>query len=277
MIQEALDFHAESDELFALLQSLNEREWGRETQFKHWTINDVVAHLHLFNRAADLALQDSDKFASLMRELNAAIKEGTPHLAFTHSWLGGTKNCDLLNEWHDFYHEMTHRFMVADPKERVPWAGPTMSVRSSITARLMETWAHAQAVYDLVGETRKESDRIKSIVVLGINTFSWTFANRRMAVPSHVPYVRLTAPSRAVWEWGQQDPANCLDGNAAEFCQVVTQVRNIAETSLKVVGPTAATWMSIAQCFAGPPEDPPAPGTRFTQRPAHGNNCLIND
>src|SRR5437879_6485166 len=154
MLQEALDFQVESDELFGLLKSLNDHDWARETQFKHWTINDVVAHLHLFNYAADLALHDSDKFASIMRELNAATKQGASHLAFTHSWLHGTKDRDLLNKWREFYQEMTRHFMVADPKKRVPWAGPTMSVRSSITARLMETWAHGQAVYDLMGQTR---------------------------------------------------------------------------------------------------------------------------
>ena len=43
---------------------------------------------------------------------------------------------------------------------------------------------------------------------------------------------------------------------------MVTQVRNIADTSLDVAGPVAAEWMGMAQCFAGGPETPPAPGTR---------------
>jgi uncharacterized protein (TIGR03084 family) len=266
MLQQALDFQAESDDLLGLLEGLNEQDWDRATQFKHWTINDVVAHLHLFNYAADLSLQDSNRFASLMRDLNQSTARGTPHLAFTHAWLRGARNRDLMNRWRDFYHEMTRHFMTADPKRRVPWAGPSMSVRSSITARLMETWAHGQAAYDLMGETRKETDRIRNIAVLGINTFSWSFANRRMAVPPTIPYLRLIAPFGAVWEWGEQDPANCIEGRAVEFCQVVTQVRNVADTSLKVVGPTAGAWMSIAQCFAGPPEDPPPPGTRFIER-----------
>lgn len=268
MLEQALDFKAESDEFLALLERLNDQDWQRETQFKHWTINDVVAHLHFFNYAADTALQDNNVFASLMRELTGAIKQGATHLAFTHGWLGGARNRDLMNRWRDFYREMAGRFSVADPRKRVPWAGPTMSVRSSITARLMETWAHAQAVFDLLGATRNETDRIKNIAVLGINTFSWTFANRGMAVPPNLPYIRLIAPSRAVWEWGQAEHGNCVEGSALEFCQVVTQVRNIADTNLKVVGSTAATWMLIAQCFAGPPEDPPPPGTRFIQRAA---------
>ena len=141
-----------------------------------------------------------------------------------------------------------------------------MSVRSSITARLMETWAHGQAVYDLLGQIRREADRIKNIAVLGINTFSWTFTNRGMAVPANLPYVRLIAPSGAVWEWSHPEESSHIEGSAVEFCQVVTQVRNSADTKLKVVGPAAVAWMSIAQCFAGPPEEPPPPGTRFTHR-----------
>ena len=266
MLQEALDFQAESDDLLALLERLDEQDWDRETQFKHWTINDIVAHLHLFNYAADLALQDGNSFGSLMRELNDATTRGTPHLAFTHAWLRGASNRDLMSSWREFYRAMTRRFMVADPKKRVPWAGPTMSVRSSITARLMETWAHGQAIYDLLGKTRNETDRIKNIAVLGINTFNWTFKNRRMEVPPTIPYVRLIAPSGAIWEWGEENTVNCVEGRAVEFCQVVTQVRNVADTSLQVVGPTAGAWMSIAQCFAGPPEEPPPPRTRFTHR-----------
>jgi hypothetical protein len=56
-----------------------------------------------------------------------------------------------------------------------------------------------------------------------------------------------------------------IEGDAIEFCQVVAQTRNIADTSLKVAGETAAAWMAIAQCFAGPPETPPPPGSRFRQ------------
>jgi len=53
-------------------------------------------------------------------------------------------------------------------------------------------------------------------------------------------------------------------GDATEFCQVVTQTRNVADTRLDVKGETAVRWMAMAQCFAGPPEDPPEPGTRHT-------------
>ena len=38
----------------------------------------------------------------------------------------------------------------------------------------------------------------------------------------------------------------------------------IKQGLVKVNGKIAKEWMSIAQCFAGPPEQPPVPGARFT-------------
>jgi uncharacterized protein (TIGR03084 family) len=137
-----------------------------------------------------------------------------------------------------------------------------MSVRSSITARLMETWSHAQAVYDLLGVERLDTDRIRNIAQLGINTFGWTFHNRGEAPPGDVPAVRLTAPSGATWEWNVENTLDLVEGSASEFCQVVAQTRNIADTDLLVSGPVATRWMAVAQCFAGPVETPPPPGAR---------------
>lgn len=265
MLQQAIDFRDESNALFTLLDSLDDQAWERKTQFKGWTLNDVIAHLHFGDYAADLSLQDSTAFNDFVQRITASRKQGIGHLTFTHTWLEGTKNRALLEHWHGFSREMTERFLVADPKQRVQWFGPSMSVRSSITARLMETWAHGQAIYDLLGETRHDTDRIKNIVVIGINTFGWTFTNRGLTVPADMPSVRLTAPSGEIWEWNQSNQGDHIKGSAEEFCQVVTQVRNIADTSLKVDGSIATTWMSIAQCFAGPPENPPTPGSRFRQ------------
>jgi uncharacterized protein (TIGR03084 family) len=142
-----------------------------------------------------------------------------------------------------------------------------MSVISSITARLMETWSHSQAIYDVLGVERADTDRIGNIVRLGVNTYGWTWKNRRQEPPGPMPRLRLTAPSGAVWEYGANEQArdDLIQGSATEFCQVVTQCRNIADTSLAVSGKVAQGWMAIAQCFAGPPQDPPAPGRRRVQ------------
>jgi len=186
--------------------------------------------------------------------------------AFEDKWLDGLSGHELLETWRRLYLDIADRFGAADPRHRVKWGGPEMSVRSSITARLMETWAHGLAVYDMLGTVRTDHDRIKNIAVLGVNTFGWTFINRKLDIPKPAPYVRLTAPSGAVWEWHDPKCAERVEGLATEFCQVVTQSRNIADTDLAVTGDMAQKWMDIAQCFAGPPEDPPAPNIRLVSK-----------
>lgn len=44
-----------------------------------------------------------------------------------------------------------------------------------------------------------------------------------------------------------------------EFCLVVTQRRNVANSSLLCEGASALQWLSMAQCFAGPPTAPATP------------------
>jgi len=266
MIQQVTDFRDESEALYGLMQPLDEEAFDTVTQFKRWTFNDILGHLHLWNHAADLSLADEAAFQAFLGEVMQSVASGSLR-AFERQWLAGLSGRELLEHWHGFVLEMVDRFGAADPQARVKWAGPDMSVRSSITARLMETWAHGQAIYDALGVERADADRIRNIAVLGVNTFGWTFRNRRLEVPPRIPYVRLTAPSGALWEWGEPSETERVEGTATEFCQVVTQTRNVQDTALCVNGDIATEWMSIAQCFAGPPEQPPYPGTRFLQRP----------
>ena len=143
-----------------------------------------------------------------------------------------------------------------------------MSARSFASARLMETWAHGQEVYDHLGVVRQNADRVQNIVMLGVNTFGWTYATRRETPPGPMPHLVLTSPSGQVWTYGDASGTERIEGRADEFCQVVTQTRNVADTGLKVTGPVATDWMSKAQCFAGAAQTPPAPGTRHIRRTA---------
>lgn len=264
MLQQALDFKSENDALYGLLEGLDVQDYARETLFKSWTVNDVVSHLHFFNMAADLSLTDEQAFLSLVGDMKPVLGVKDGLRIYANNWLDGARGPDLLEIWRKFATEMSGRFATSDPKHRLKWFGPDMSVLSSITARLMETWAHGQELYDLFGQVRVDQDRIRNIAHLGVATFGWTFRNRGLAIPETAPHVRLTAPSGAIWEWNAPDATCSIKGSAVDFCQVVTQVRNIADTSLELSGDVAERWMDIAQCFAGPPEDPPLPGIRFT-------------
>ncbi|WP_373487544.1 TIGR03084 family metal-binding protein [Blastomonas sp.] len=261
-MRQAEDFLIECDRLHALVAPLEDVTLATPTAFKRWTISDIIGHLHVWNEAAQLSLKDEAGFAAFMGEVGAIIRSGGDLNGFERTYLRGLSGQALVAQWALTYRALAADFAVADPAQRVPWAGPSMSARSSITARLMETWAHAQAAFDVLGIEREHGDALKNICVLGLNTYGWTFRNRKLDPPQPMPQLLLTAPSGEVWTFGDAVVGERIEGQAAEFCQVVTQTRNLADTALQVTGPNATAWMAIAQCFAGKAVDPPAPGVR---------------
>jgi uncharacterized protein (TIGR03084 family) len=262
MLPQAADFRAEADELHKLLVTLTDAGWDRTTLFKQWTINDIVQHLHDGDLMAAASVAGPDNFAEFRAERQVLLDRGMTRVQAAHHRLGHLTGRRLLERWHMKMTDLCNELAALPADTRLKWAGPDMGVRMFTTARQMETWAHGQAIYDLLGVTRLPTDRLRNIAEIGVRTYGWTFANRGRPVPGPAPHVRLTGPSGAIWTWNDPNPDNAVEGDAVPFCQVVTQTRNIADTELTVTGEPARLWMSLAQCFAGPPEDPPAPGTR---------------
>jgi uncharacterized protein (TIGR03084 family) len=265
-MQTAVDFADESDALHQIIDARATKTGAQvfevKTDFNQWSIDDVLQHLHYFNVMADLSLTDPEKFKADYASFSQLRESGKGMVGATDQMLDGLRGAPLLTRWRDYYQDMASRWQNVDPKTRVQWVGPDMSVRSSITARLMETWAHGQEVYDIFGLERENQDRIKNVAVIGINTFGWTHKNRSEPIPDAMPHVVLTAPSGETWSWGEASEQEKISGPAEDFCMVVTQTRNIADTRLSVTGSVATHWMKYAQCFAGAPKDPPAAGTR---------------
>lgn len=264
MIAEADDFKAEYTALAALLAPLNDADFKRATAFKGWTINDIMSHLFMGDTSARQTLEEPSAYAEARAVRRKAQDSGVTLLEYQSQWVDGLHGTALAAAWRDSAAKTAAAYAKADPKLRVKWVGPDMSARSSITARLMETWSHSQAIYDLLGKERQDHDGIRAIAHLGAITYGWTFQNRDEQPPGPPPLIRLTAPSGVIWEWNadKAEPGELVTGPATDFCQVVTQTRNLADVGLSVTGPNATAWMNKAQCFAGPPNDPPAVGLR---------------
>lgn len=261
--EQVQDFLDESEALYDAVRGLEDEDFDRETQFKGWTIEDVLRHLHYWNRAVDFASQGEEAFGGLKARVLAAIKAGKPLRAVERKAVPETGKV-LRASWIGYARALAKRWENVDPKARLPWIGPDMSARSAITARQMETWAHGSEIFDILGRDRAEADRIKNIVILGANTFGWAHKVHGLPVPKAMPRLVLKAPSGAVWEMGDVS-AGKIAGRAVDFAAVVTQTRALGDTNLDVEGEVAATWMAHAQCFAGPPETPPAKGARFKE------------
>jgi uncharacterized protein (TIGR03084 family) len=256
------DLRAEYDALDRLVADLEEGQWNQSTPFYKWTIYDEIAHIYYFDSTSLLATSSREDFAAHAPSMRVELVENDSFTDIVNGRMGILKPADMLEKWRSVRNDLLDNLANLGPKDRLPWYGPDMSALSFATARLMETWAHGQDVYDTLRVRRRCSDSIKSIAHLGVTTFAWTFINRKLTVPESPPSVTLTAPSGALWQWGEEDGENYVKGSAEEFCLLVTQRRNLADTALHVGGDAAQQWLSMAQCFAGPATDGPAAGQR---------------
>ena len=261
-MEQAKAFLEESLDLNALLGDLGSVDLSRSTGFKAWSIETILRHLHFWNQMALWALEDTPQLQETLVPIMEGLKRGDS-LTEVEAQVVSAKGSQLVSDWRLTYQKLAQAYSQADPAQRCPWVGPSMSARSCITARQMETWAHGQAIYDELGRVRENTDRLQNIIILGINTFGWTFKVLGEAAPEQMPYVELAAPSGRLWTFGEENSGSAIKGAAEEFAQVVTQTRHVEDTQLSYEGEDAKRWLYNAQCFAGGPNPPPAPGSRF--------------
>jgi uncharacterized protein (TIGR03084 family) len=251
------DLAAESGELGKVLRRLATADWDKETPAAGWNVRDQVTHLAFFDDATLLSITDRPAFEAQRGELLGAGDHFPDIVAARYRDRSGPEALDWFLRSRD---ALLAAYRAADPGLRLPWYGPDMGLASSLTARLMETWAHGQDVIDTIGGRRQPTARLRHVADLGVRTFAFSFLLHGLPPPADEVLVELTGPDAQRWTWGPGDAANRVEGEAQDFCLVVVQRRAVADTGLTVTGPVAAQWMSIAQAFAGRPSDPPRPG-----------------
>lgn len=242
------DLSAETEALVTLVEGLETDGWETTTPAEPWTIRDQIGHLAYFDEQAALAVSDPDAFAD---GVNRDIEALTGDVAELHR-RRGLDGPATLDWWKKARADLITAFTGADPDRRIPWYGPPMRASSSVVARLMETWAHGTDVADALGTSLPVTDRLFHIADLGVRTFSWSFSNRSLDVPDERVRVALRGPSGTTRIWNDEESAS-ITGPVEDFCLVVAQRRNPADTHLVMEGGLARRWMEIAQVFAGPP------------------------
>jgi len=251
------DLAAEHEALDAVVAPLPADAWDAPTPSPGWRVRDQIGHLAYFDERGALSASDPAAFVT-ETERDLADRDAFHARA---EQLGRDLTGDaLLDAWRSARARCVDSLRAAPDGVRLPWYGPPMSVRSFATARLMETWAHGQDVVDaldLGGDARPPTDRLAHICHIGASTRGWSYRVRGLDVPDGDVRVELALPSGAVWAHGADDTDASVRGTALDFCLVVTQRRNVADTSLVANGSLAVEWLSIAQCFAGEATDPP--------------------
>ena len=258
------DLASESSQLAVALSRLSAAEWSLGTPAAGWDIHDQVVHLAWFGDLQALGFTHPDEFTSTTEALRATGPDWVDGVNERRAALGP----DEALRWFTESHAALGRVLAeVGPAARTKWFGPSMSAASAATARLMETWAHGQDIYDALGLQHPATDRVRHVCHLGVITRGFAYELRGQGVPPDDVRVELAAPSGCRWTWGPAGAADRITGSAIDFALVVTQRRHRADTSLLATPGAAEHWLEIAQAFAGEPGSGRRPG-QFDARPA---------
>ena len=244
------DLAAESADLDRVLAALPDDAWATPTPAVGWSVADQVVHLAYFDETATTSAVDPERFRA---EADVLVGYGDNFTEVVTQANRGRAPADLLNWLRTSRAEYLRVFAELAPSTQLPWYGPPMSAASSVTARLMETWAHGQDIADAVGDSREPTARLQGIGHLGVATRGWSHQVHGEAPPTDPVRVELTAPDGTLWTWGPADAADRVTGPALDFCLLVTQRRHRADLALSTTGQVAEHWLHVAQAFAGPP------------------------
>lgn len=259
------DLHAEQEQLDAIVAATSSEQWSAPTASPRWSVADQIGHLTYFDGTAALAITDQEAFRATVDGLMANAF-GTADAAddFTLGAFRALAPPAQLAQWRANRALLDEAAATLREDSRIGWYGPSMGAKSFLTARLMEVWAHGDDIVAAIGTTRPATDRLRHIAQLGYITRGWSYAVRRETPPDGSIRLSLTSPSGATWAFGPDDATDTVTGSAEEFCLVVTQRANLADTALDASG-IARHWLERAQAFAGPPSDVRPIGTRGKQ------------
>ncbi len=242
------DTQAETDDLFEVLAGISHENWSAPTPADGWNIHDQVVHLAFFDELAAGAFTDPDRFKDQSAAILATGPDWIDQISHSRADMGPS---DLTAWWAHSRSNLLAVLFEVGPTARCSWFGPQLSAASSATARLMETWAHGQDIYDTLGRAHPASDRLRHVCHLGVITRLFSYSLHHLPTPTSQIRVELIAPSGELWSWGPPDSKDRVCGPAEDFALALTQRRHVKDTRLAATTGDATRWLSIGQAFAG--------------------------
>ena len=189
----AADLAAESAVTRALVAGLDEAGWRTPTPAAGWDIADQISHLAYFDEVTVQSAVHPEQFNA---DLAAAEADGGINPDTIAARFRDRTGAELLAWFEVARAELIDTFIGLDPRARLPWFGPAMSAASSLTARIMETWAHTQDIADALGVTREPTPRLRHVAHIGVGARAFSYAVHGKTPPPDPVRVELTGTGR---------------------------------------------------------------------------------
>jgi len=243
------DLAIEGGDVDDRVQSLGDEGWSLVTTREGWTVAHQIAHLTWTDHTALLAFDEPIQFAREVQTFRVDPEGYTNRRAEEWSTI---ERRELLDLWRNNRHQLLGRLSEAPLTARLPWFGPSMSVRTMALARFMETWAHGFDITEAAGLAFPRRESARHVAELGARTRRYSFAVRDEPFPEAEIRIELTGPAGQLWSWGPENALEQVRGDGFDFALLVTRRRHAADLDVDATGPGAVRWLQIAQAFAGP-------------------------
>ena len=176
---------------YATLVGLRPEQWSLATPAVGWSLGDQVSHLAYFDVTTLQSLVDPEQFRLDAAALKAGGDDLADRIAAQYRGLSGEA---LLAWFQTARAALVDGYRGVDPGRRLPWYGPDMTPASSVTARLMETWAHGQDIFDALGTNLLATGRLRHVADLGIRAMPYSYAINDLPFPTDT--IMVSSPPR---------------------------------------------------------------------------------
>jgi len=238
-------------ELTALLATLDDAGWQRDTRCEGWDVRDVVLHLAQTN---ELALGSAQgRYPEVLVALTAGIRPATDVDDGAAAMVDRERDLPaaaVRDRWETGAKDVSDALLACDPRTRVEWVAGELSARTLATTRLAETWIHTGDVADALGLALLPTDRLREIARLAWRTLPYAFARagRELAGPVAL---HLRGPSGDEWSFvPDTKPLTTIRGDAAELCAVAGRRVAPEDTGLTGDGPDAGRVLALIRTYA---------------------------
>ena len=231
---------AEQQLLDQYLQAIPIREWDKATRFKSMTITDQVSYLA---GSEDLAFNAIKKKGTFFDDYKGP--NGLNKFCRIQSEKGqNMRPQDVIEWWRLSRAKIIELLADASPNRKIKWWKNEWDMKTFVSWKLSETWAHGLDIYDASNGLYEDTVRLEHV-----SSFSWSQIEKtsKLNKIKHKDLrIELIGPEYKVWQFGPEKSENIIKGDAGEWCRLTTgRVASNKKLSLSVDGPFAQKYVKF--------------------------------